>query len=629
MQLVYSQVLKCMSSTLSLNVKRLGQILREGAEGQVGETGLRLESTSSIYWPLLNKTLISDFRYDRTYETARELFGDVVRFAAIDGSLCQNLLGGLAVFWAGAYAATGTISFHADAKPSVRYEPDFLEKGYGLASCVPIYIDSILDVEPEDTLGSYKDRAISGPVTDQSTVDNSTIANWIMLFSELYLAYTLARKNEFKIILLDRSLSGTQSALLHDTSKRALWSRECAMLRMKSDSVKLNEQDLAFSRYRTPSLDGLLPPRGDYLRHSAMFLLEQANRPLTVNEIAAGLNLSGHDRVQKLRRYLTKAAEEEKYFIESEGRYTLLPNLPTAWSRTKQIVEYFGNRFFSSNVGNPLRISDGNESKWLTTLDLAFLCLFTMNMTVETCRLNKVLLVGITKDTAARDMITHLVPLCINRHLWNGEVEPVATTDRMLLQALSMFHHGEVSVPWSTVEYDTAFQTIVLPYKKVKGDVCGAVKNRIIQEQLFVKSYVQLDKSKSDDQFRSNVLFIDRLYHPFENGPTLTLKHEYGGAVEELHPLLWRSKETVNPLQELMMVTLKAMTHESIPEIFGHNEPLFIADKIAKAQQQHASQMIKGMGHWLVSHPKLRRYTFYMNTFRSRRSEIENARTRT
>jgi hypothetical protein len=162
----------------------------------------------------------------------------------------------------------------------------------------------------------------------------------------------------------------------------------------------------------------------------------------------------------------------------------------------------------------------------------------------------------------------------------------------------------------------------------VKGDVSGAVSNRIIQEQLFVKSYVQLDKSKSDDKFRSNVLFIDRLYHQFENAPTLTLKHEYGGAVEQVRPVLWENNASKNRTQELIMVALKAMTHESVPEVFGHNEPLYIADKIAKAQQKHASQMIKGMGHWLVSHPKLRKYAFYMNTFRSRRSEIENARTR-
>jgi hypothetical protein len=620
-----------MSSILSMNVKRLGQILKEGAEGQVGESGERLENASRTYWELVSKLLVSDFRYDRSYETANELFNkSSARFAAIDGSLDQNLLGGLAVFWAGAYAATGTISYLKDRSPTVKYDTHFVEKGHGLASCVPIYIDSIPEVEPQSTFSWSGDHAISGPLTEESTVDNSTIANWIMLFSELYLAYTMAKTNGFQIILLDRSLSGTQSSLLHDTSKRALWKRQCATLRISSDGLGLDEQDLAFGRYRTQNTDGLLPPRGDYLRHSAMFLMERLGAAFSVEELAVRLNIAEDvGRVEKLTRYLTKAAKEGKYFRELDGRFSLLPSLATAWPRTQKMVEYFGQRFFSSSVGNPLQVTDGNESRWLTTLDLAFLCLFTLNMLVETCRLNRVLLIGITKDTTARDMITHLIPLCVERHVWASDIGHVATTDRMLLQALSMFHHGEVQVPWATIEYDTAFQTIVGRFNDVRGDVSGAVKNRIIQEQLFVKSYIQLDKAKSDDQFRSNVLFIDRLYHASEGAPTLRLKHEYGGALEEVEPVLWQTNAPGNHFQELMMVTLKAMTHESIPEVFGHNEPLYIADKIAKAQRSNASQMIKGMGHWLVSHPKLRKYSFYMNTFRSRRSEIENARNRT
>jgi hypothetical protein len=619
-----------MSSTLSLNVKRLGQILKEGAEGQVSESGQRLEGASSAYWPVLRQLIISDFQPRRSLETAKEIFERTTAgFAAIDGSLNQSLLGGLAVFWAGAYAATGTVNYENETGgPILNYDNNFLEKGYGLASCVPIYVDTIPDVEPQTALSWVGGQAISGPLTEQSTVDNSTIANWIMLFSELYLAYTLARKNQFQIILLDRSLSGTQSSLLHETSKRALWKRECATLRMKGNGPGLEEQDLAYSRYRTPNPDGLLPPRGDYLRHSVMFLLEKSNTPLTVHQIAKQLSVTETDRVEKLRRYLSKAAKEGKYFSESNETYALLPNLETAWERTKSMVDYLGQRFFSSNAGNPLQIADDDGVRWLTTLDLAFLSLFTVNMLIEVCRLNKILLIGITKDTTARDMITHLIPLCVNRHIWAGQVEHVATTDRMLLQAVSMFHHSEVNVPWSTIEYDTAFQTIVGPYKEAKGDVSGAVKNRIIQEQLFVKSYVQLDKSASDDQFRSNVLFIDRLYHPFETAPTLTLRHEYGGAIEDVRAILWKGNDRENRVQELVMITLKAMTHESIPEIFGHNEPLYIADKVAKAQEANASQMIKGMGHWLVSHPKLRKYAFYMNTFRSRRSEIENARTR-
>jgi hypothetical protein len=612
-----------------MNVKRLGRILKDGAEEQVGESGDRLELASKSYWPIINNLLISTFTYDKSWRTAQELFkGPAARFVAVDGSLDQNLLGGLAVFWAGAYAATGTVTYSPDHTPVVKYDTNFVEKGHGLASCVPIYIDSIPEVEPENTFTRSSEQTISHSMTEESSVDNSTIASWIMLFSELYLAYSLAKTNEFPILLLDRSLSGMQSSLLHDTSKRALWKRQCAILRLKKDGLELDEQDLAYGRYHTLDAETLLPPRGDYLRHSAMFLLEKSNKPLSVTELAGRLGLKSEDRIQKLAKYLKKAADDGKYFQQSNSEYALLPNLTMAWSRIQKLVEYFGERFFTSNAGNPLQIKDGEKQRWLTILDMAFLCLFTLNLLVETCRRNKCMLIGITKDTTARDLISHLIPICVERNLWPGVTEHVATTDRMLLQALSMFHHDEVDVPWATIEYDTSFQTILNDFKGKPGFISGAVKNRVIQEKLFVKSYIQLDKARSDDRFRSNVLFIDRLYHPSENAPILKLKHEYGGAVEDVEPILWVDKGAGNRFQELMMVTLKAMTHESVPEVFGHNEPLYIADKIAKAQRSNASQMIKGMGHWLVAHPKLRKYSFYMNTFRSRRSEIENARNR-
>jgi hypothetical protein len=618
-----------MASLLSQNTKRLGQILRDGAEGQVGESGQRLEGASSSYWPLISKLILSEFSFDRSYHKAQELFNGIhARFVAVDGSLDQNLIGGLAIFWAGAYAATGTISYSRDTSPSVTYDAGFVERGRGMAGCVPIYVDSIPEVEPQTTFGETGGQTISHPLTEQSTVDNSTIANWIMLFSEVYLAYTLARSNEFKIILLDRSLSGTQSSLMHDTSRRALWKRQCAILGCKIDDIKLNDQDLSVGRYHTLNPNGTLPPRGDYLRHSVIFLLEKAGRPLSIPEIAEDLGLTAPDRMHKLARFLKDAAERGMYFQEANGKYSLMSGLPGSWSRIRKLVEYFGDRFFAGTSGNPLQMSDGSQSRWITTLDLAFLSLFSLNLLIETCRQNNILLIGITKDTTAKDFITHLIPLCTEQRIWTPQVIHVSTTDRMLLQAISMFHHDHVQVPWTTIEYDTAFQTILLDFDHRHGFVSGAIKNRIILEQLFVKSYVQLDKAKSDDKFRSNVLFIDRLYHPLEKGPTLKLKHEYGGAVEEVEPILWQTNMPGNEVQELVMVTLKAMTHQSLPEVFGHNEPLYIADKVAKAQRNLAAQMVKAMGHWLVAHPMLRKYSFYMNTFRARRSEVEFARRR-
>jgi len=612
-----------------MNVKRLGQILRNGAEGQVGESEGRLRRAGEVYWPLLKTLLISDFKPDRAQATAKKMFSsETVGFAAIDGSLDQKLLGGLAVFWAGAYACTGKVTYNHESLPTILYDMGFVERGEGLASCIPIYIDSIPEVDPQAQLSASGNQlAISRTITEQDTVDNSTIANWIMLFSELYLGYRLARSGDYKIILLDRSLSGTLSSLMYDTSRRALWKRQCSICNLGVDSICLDEPELAYGRYHTPDQSGKLPARGDYLRYATLLLIERTGKPLDLTEIASQVGCASEGRLNRLTRILNKSVKEG-YLLVTNSKYELNPRYASTWTRIRALVEHLGTRFFADTQTNPLQISDKEKTKWMTTLDLAFLCLFTLNMLIEESLRNAQLLVGITKDTTARDLITHLIPVCLNQGVWNDRVEPVATTDRMLLQAVSMIHHKELQVPWASVEYDTAFQTIVPDYEGREGYVSGAVKNRIVLEQLFVKSYIQLDKSQTDDQFRSNVLFIDRLYHKeFENAPSVNLKHEYA-AIENVQPILWSSSQKANCVQEVLMTTLKSMTQQSLPEVFGHNKPLFIADKIAKAQRDRASQIVKGTGHWLSAHPKLRKFSFYMNTFRSRRSEVEDARTR-
>jgi hypothetical protein len=196
----------------------------------------------------------------------------------------------------------------------------------------------------------------------------------------------------------------------------------------------------------------------------------------------------------------------------------------------------------------------------------------------------------------------------------------------MLLQAVSMLNHNKVRVPWSLIEYDAAFQTIVPDFKKRPGYVSGAVRNRIIPEKLFAKTYVQLDVANRDPMLRSNVLFIDRLVYPeYDRGNTVEFKHDYV-AIEPVEPILYRDKSIANDLQNLIMVMMKAMTARSIPEVFGHNKPLFIADKIAKEQRLRVKGIVEATGLWLASNRELRKFSFYMNTFRERRAEVEHAR---
>lgn len=54
-----------------------------------------------------------------------------------------------------------------------------------------------------------------------------------------------------------------------------------------------------------------------------------------------------------------------------------------------------------------------NDKEWITTLDLAFLTLFTLYMLIEECWKKNILLIGITKDSAAHDFKNHVIPICV------------------------------------------------------------------------------------------------------------------------------------------------------------------------------------------------------------------------
>jgi hypothetical protein len=213
-------------------------------------------------------------------------------------------------------------------------------------------------------------------------------------------------------------------------------------------------------------------------------------------------------------------------------------------------------------------------------------------MLIEECWKNNILLIGITKDTAANDFKGHVIPICLSNNIWGEnckltqqDIENVPNTDRLFLQSLSLFNHNKIPIPWALIEYDAAFVMAVPDSKKRNGYVSGATKNKITPSQLFLRSFVQLGKSKQDDMLRSNVLSIDRLIYPdFDlstNEVITEFIHEYI-VNEPIKFVLFRNKRVKNEIQNLIVTILKEMSSPSIPEGFGHNKALFIADKVAK-----------------------------------------------
>ncbi|KON29695.1 hypothetical protein AC480_02690 [miscellaneous Crenarchaeota group archaeon SMTZ1-55] len=365
----------------------------------------------------------------------------------------------------------------------------------------------------------------------------------------------------------------------------------------------------------------LPPARGDYLRYALVYLLEEAG-PLTVDEIYTALDVHAEDRRRRVQRFLSRAVAE-RYLEDRGGRYAVAPRYQASWDRVKRLVEAFGRHLFEDpGSRNPLRVEKLGTPCWLTTLDLAFLSLFCLYMLIEVCWTRHILLVGITKDTTARDFKTHLLPLCLHEGIWRCDqsqeaLEHTPHTDRMLLQYLSAYHHETLAAPWSLIEYDAAFRMIVPELEKRRpGYVSGAVRNRISPERTFVKTYIQLAEAKTNPRLRSNVLFVDRLVYPeydVREETRIHFKQVYGGAVEPVDPLLFPSGEAENQVQNVVLAMLTTMAASSIPEVFGHNMPLFIADQVAKWHGSEVRRIIESTRTWIANNRDLRPFVFYMS----------------
>ncbi len=633
-----------MSSRISQSARHIGDILRMSAEDQIQSYSTRFKALEGVYDSFLKDLLVTNFDISEAHKVAQSFFGETkISFAAIDGTEYVQPLFDLLVFFAGSYASRGTITFHPNKSPKVEYMGSFTKGTATVSTVAPVYISKVPEIDQEFFDPRDGEVIIERPLSDQYIIDNSSIADVLMTFSEYFLAYKIATSpiQKTQLLLIDRTLSGSHSSILYDTAKRYNWSRNLGILGFTVEGTPITKEDLLFCRHRilNPSLI-LPPPRSDYLSYAIFYLLENSPRELSFDALCTQLGLDTNERKDRASKYLARSMNEG-FISERRGHYKLKDQYKKSWRRIKHLVTVIGNQIFSETLPkdplesrNRLQIRKDGRFAWLTTLDISFLTLLCLYMLIEECWRRHILLLGITKDTAARDFKRQLIPI-----LWQAKIlkkpsnrdtfEQAPNTDRMILQAISHFASNKLTVPWATIEYDAAFKTMVNDRHKPPRPnyVGGARRDHISLEGAFLKSYVQLTEAQSDSKLRSNVLFIDRIAYPEYDGTTddnrITFNQEYGQATEPVKALIYRDNTIPNPLQTLIMTILSSMTGPSIPESFGHNKPLMIADKVAKFHQSTFSQVIKGTTSWITIHPHLRSFIFYLSTFRERRSRIE------
>lgn len=617
---------------LTPQIKRISKILKVNSEKEIKEYSKKFKIVVDLYDKFLKNMIKTRIPSDRLGEFAAKFFGNnEVKFVAIDGTEIAREVADLILFFGGAYSVTGTIKFENRKIPQVSYSKDLFTTGKSISACIPVYINEVYEIDDEFSPEGEEEFNITPE--DTHVIDNSQISLWMMHFAEYFLAYKMVTEEGVKIVLMDRNLPGDQAGFISKTSKRDFWDK-LTILGMEVDGIRIDKNHLEIIRYGLFNQKlNTIPPRGDYLKFRILFELESSDSPLSVDEICERLEIP-EERKERVKRALS-SWKEKGVIVEENGKYRVDENYKNVWEKIKKLVVEIGEQIFlSEEYSKVLKIEKNGKLYWLTTLDLAFLTLVIFYSLLEECWKRKVLLIGLVKDTCAREFKNHLIPILqnsgvIERYLKPEDISNLPNTDRMLLQSVSILNYEKFSPPWCTIEYDSSFITIV---PEEGNYVRGAIRNKISPERIFLKSYVQLVQSKRDPKIRSNVLALTRLIYPefdYSEDKVLHLKNRYSKTIEEpVDVIIYKNNQIENPVQDLVMGILISMIDSTILEVFGHNKPLFVADKIAKWHVALFIKVIESLELWIKEHPDLREFIFYMSTFRKRRWEIERFRRR-
>lgn len=626
-------------SFLAKELQKNAKLLQKGAQKHIDEI-LEFENQVSNSSEIIKDLLItnSDANSEEIKNWITEYFGsDRINFTAIDGTLFKTSILDASIFFAGSYECSGHIDYsRQNITPHIEYTNSYSNHGRGITSVLPLHVTEILEVDTQFDLDLLtSDSGVQ--VREDVILDQSNIAESVMLFSEYFLAYKSLLdipQAEAQLLLLDRSIAGDHSSLIARTQKQILWKKTVNLLGyelQEENSRPLNENDFFWGRwFMADNFDPIRP----YLKFKILKLLFKSSNGYTQNELTEILNIPRglkNDLASEL-----KFLERKGFICRKEKYFQLRPMYIESWILIKKLVLEIGTRLFSTEADDLetkspfiiIKKSENGESKekWITTRDLAFLTLFCQYMIIEWLWSHKGMVLGISKDTAARDFRRQLLPIASNQNLIDAVAPSIVSlpqSDRSFLQQFA--NKNPDVIPWILTEYDAVFRTISADGELVvgaKSNLSGAMK-------LFTKSYMQLKRSNSSNELQSHVLLLDRIIHTkdleqnLENIVILPFrkneKNDFNYQLQTFFPIHNQN----NYPQKFILNFLLAMVPHSIPEAFGYNKPLFIADKVAKFYLNEFKRLLMSMGSLLGNNINLRKEQYAYEAFRETREEME------
>ncbi|MGQ9543407.1 MAG: hypothetical protein ACUVTM_04895 [Candidatus Bathyarchaeia archaeon] len=442
----------------------------------------------------------------------------------------------------------------------------------------------------------------------------------LMTMAELNIALQLVRSKIFKIIFLDRPLSGTYPALSRDASMLLRLGRS-SLTGLDTKAGKLRFTDI-FIAVGLGAGSTWIPPRGGNLTYAVIKALMNKNE-MTRNTLGQSLSL-GESELKRLWRRLTNLNSrfgDELLEVEGEKVRLRMENL-NYWERVIEASLQVTTRIFGGSK-HPLI---DHKGRWLNVLDLNTINLFLLYALTHEAYENNILLIGIAKDTTATEYTRSVLPFILSSKDSSKPVKPhELSSDRAFLTVLSAVNPEVSQPPWRTVAYDACFTTLMWsPEGEVK---LRSARKVISREQMFIRSYFQLRSFKSDQSIRSPVFLYDRAFNPKLDNMIMEVKVEERGGRGILKPFMEHGGTSV--IDNLILYILSLSDNSEVMEAYGHNQLLYLADKYVKEEVEQMKGLLKGVVELELTPLARREKVFTVaRRFRDLRAESERMRKR-
>ncbi|MDG6965790.1 MAG: hypothetical protein JRM75_03900 [Nitrososphaerota archaeon] len=547
--------------------------------------------------------------------TAERFFGtDSIGYLAIDGTNSVDQQLDLIVFYVGAFAYSGTVTFREGGVEVGA--PHAADDGLSASAAIPL--------SEEDAAQVFGQKRESGVEVDQERLPNA-----LMHVAEYYLAYRgVSGDSTMKIVLLDRTLAGDVAHLVWST-RDFIRDRQCVLEGIDTPSGRVTALDLELARMLLPNLELATPaPRSQLLKFAAVLALF-SGESLTAAELVDRLG-ADPKWTDRLNDDLIELDKRFGGFEQTSPGFRLKPGTSAYWERVLGATLAVAKHVFAPEEGHPLRVKKGVSERWVTADDLDFMVLVLIRALTRKAWSDGILPLGFIKDTNAFELVKAVVPILGQAGLIKSAGRfPNFNSDKMLLQTNSVVNAADIPTPWYTPEIDAAFRTVApldghdLAAAGVR--VNGAFENVIYQERVYLKSYIQLWSSGSTPSVRSHVFTYDRPVYPgYDHWDEVTLFNKDGPAEVKIHPVLHFLRGS--GLTNMVMAMLTEMGKEVIPEALGHNYPLFLADKKAKSVLEETRQAYLSAVAIEMAKSDLDQQVLFSRRFRDYRSQIEGRR---